>query len=432
MRALEVLPGVALGPFKLGAFINDVLKQMQDAFLPQRPEIDVLYSTELPLETQVILRCPKLGLQLRFEARSQRLVCIEASNMAQLPLSYQNAEFSGAAEEGYLSSFIKVYRLFGPTYPGKYDPEVGFYVIKYQGLCIMFSIPEEFSEIYEINDELPIELPDGTSPSLERLFVYSGFDVNFPVLPQLNESKECLQSVRVSLQETGASLEVKGRKNALFINATVQDVLTELGSPNEVYFKEDDKMLIHSPQTRGIRVGEDATGKSKVTFHTPDESLGVKAEQLPSSSCFQSTDYFYNYYDLGIDVLFDKSTHTVKKVILHTNIPGHAEFSIYRKCAFTLSQANCDAGESGSFRKGKVRQKPKGNRIVSRARSTAKPITSESQWSEVEATFGSAGKPMVRDTGVVTNPFGATYLYAYEGIIFEVLKSGHIASVTLF
>lgn len=40
----------------------------------------------------------------------------------------------------------------------------------------------------------------------------------------------------------------------------------------------------------------------------------------------QPNDYFYNYFHLGIDVLFDGSTHRCKKIILHSNVPGHFDF----------------------------------------------------------------------------------------------------------
>ena len=47
-------------------------------------------------------------------------------------------------------------------------------------------------------------------------------------------------------------------------------------------------------------------------------------------------DYFLNYYKHGIDMLIDGKTHTLKKLILHTNFPGHDDFSLYRKCQFQL------------------------------------------------------------------------------------------------
>lgn len=40
-------------------------------------------------------------------------------------------------------------------------------------------------------------------------------------------------------------------------------------------------------------------------------------------------DYFYNYFALGIDILFDIQTHIVKKFILHTNFPSHYQFNQY-------------------------------------------------------------------------------------------------------
>lgn len=39
-------------------------------------------------------------------------------------------------------------------------------------------------------------------------------------------------------------------------------------------------------------------------------------------------DYFYNYFKLGLDILFDMRTHVVKKFILHTNFPCHNDFNM--------------------------------------------------------------------------------------------------------
>ena len=35
--------------------------------------------------------------------------------------------------------------------------------------------------------------------------------------------------------------------------------------------------------------------------------------------------------------LFDGKTHQVKKFILHTNYPGHYDFSVYNRCEFRIS-----------------------------------------------------------------------------------------------
>jgi len=39
-------------------------------------------------------------------------------------------------------------------------------------------------------------------------------------------------------------------------------------------------------------------------------------------------DYFYNYFKLGMDILFDMRTHVVKKFIFHTNFPCHNDFNV--------------------------------------------------------------------------------------------------------
>ena len=38
----------------------------------------------------------------------------------------------------------------------------------------------------------------------------------------------------------------------------------------------------------------------------------------------------------GVDVLFDGESHQVKKLVLHSNAPGHADFTAHSKCHFRL------------------------------------------------------------------------------------------------
>lgn len=50
----------------------------------------------------------------------------------------------------------------------------------------------------------------------------------------------------------------------------------------------------------------------------------------------QPTDYFFNYFYLGIDILMDGALHVCKKIILHGNIPGHYDFQKYKRCPFQI------------------------------------------------------------------------------------------------
>jgi phagosome assembly factor 1 len=43
------------------------------------------------------------------------------------------------------------------------------------------------------------------------------------------------------------------------------------------------------------------------------------------------------------------------------------------------------------------------------------------------------GRPVVHSPGAQANPFGPTWFFGYEHVVFEVMKSnGHLASVCLF
>lgn len=51
---------------------------------------------------------------------------------------------------------------------------------------------------------------------------------------------------------------------------------------------------------------------------------------------------------------------------------------------------------------------------------------------DIRAAFGSAAKPALHTRLGGRHPFGPTHLYAFRGAVFEVTRSGAIATVTLF
>lgn len=51
---------------------------------------------------------------------------------------------------------------------------------------------------------------------------------------------------------------------------------------------------------------------------------------------------------------------------------------------------------------------------------------------QVQAILGDGGRATIHTRGSGSNPFGATYVYGYRGIVFEVMRNGHLASITLF
>ena len=60
-------------------------------------------------------------------------------------------------------------------------------------------------------------------------------------------------------------------------------------------------------------------------------------------------------------------------------------------------------------------------------------IDPDMKWSQIQEQLPSApSKPMVYSVSHTANPFGATLFYALDGIVFEVMKNEHLASVCLF
>jgi hypothetical protein len=78
---------------------------------------------------------------------------------------------------------------------------------------------------------------------------------------------------------------------------------------------------------------------------TPTAALGSERESggagliedpAASAACFRTRDYFLNYFGLGLDLLVDGNTSRIRKIVVHTNVPGHPEFGHYNKCNFEL------------------------------------------------------------------------------------------------
>lgn len=117
------------------------------------------------------------------------------------------------------------------------------------------------------------------------------------------------RGLRLQLFTEGSVRVLEPRKQCftreILFGDSCQDIASNLGAPSKVFFKSEDKMKIHSPSAH-------------------------KRVQNRRS------DFFFNYFTLGIDILFDARTQKAKKFILHTNYPGHYNFNMYHRCEFKL------------------------------------------------------------------------------------------------
>ncbi|SPO32214.1 uncharacterized protein UTRI_02771 [Ustilago trichophora] len=141
---------------------------------------------------------------------------------------------------------------------------------------------------------------------------------------------------------------------------TPQDALCDLGQPQRIFYKEDDRMRIH-----GSTGGHGGRGtRDRVS----EQSSSTEGSHSGSNDHDDSA-FFYNYFDLGIDLLFSKETSRMpslaevygaaatgqarlEKVICHTNVPGDALFQRYNRCPWRIVTPASTEGIPASAGKG--------------------------------------------------------------------------------
>jgi len=343
---MEIFPAVGLGPFVLGMPIRnaiEIIQQQQSLIL----HFELKYCKENPLASDILLDLVDDGLLLRFNPISQRLGSIEIYETKKLDIAYGNTIFcSGRVNP----TFDQVYKAFGPTHPGSFDSRVNVYQLSYPGLHFEFNASRVTPESIA---ELPLVNHDGSSPCTTRITVVPG--------GKTATTHDVSRDV-VILFDKGVQIG----DDLLTFESSVQDVLSLLGQPCRIYTKGDDKLQIHA----------------KTLTKTP------------------MADYFYNYFDLGLDVLFDSQRHTIKKLILHTNTPHHHEFNRYAKCHLKLRLNDDDAW-----------------------------ISADDRFDQIAAR-----EPAEFDSPIVQmSPFGVLLFYGYRNVIFEVVKTNqYVASICVF
>ncbi|KAI8055957.1 hypothetical protein BDF22DRAFT_673038 [Syncephalis plumigaleata] len=379
----NVQPGRALGNIALGNSVNSIIKYIhsKDAAMP----VEFKYNDEDPLSTDLVIRLPKHGLIFRFDPASQRLKSIEVFNFDYTRLTYQGHDFCSPK---VIPTFLLLYKLFGPTYPGTFNADSKEYILKYPGITFVFPIPEQHVQLYS-QEDLPLEFPDGTTPVLARFYIYHGADdwtqaIPPPVVANVNSTTDNRDiGVVIAKAHYGVTLQQQGRAIHLQIGLTdAQDLLTELGEPDAIWRKREDKLRIHA---------------TKSTENEYDKTSGTDTDDIP-------VDYFFNYFRYGFDVLLDGRTHRCLKVILHTNTPGHYDFDRYRKCQFRIQLDE-------------TMQKDKSE--------ASGAITADAKWSDVERILGPAhGRQVILNRGSHhADPFGTTQC---------VMKNGHVAALTIY
>jgi hypothetical protein len=120
-------PGAGLGAFNLGMPVCEALAYVEQ----HRAVFDVVhvkYNDEEPLKVDLVISFPEHGFHLRFEPRSQRLRLIEVFDVQRLQMRYATSSIGGPS---VAATFVAVYALFGPTFPGTYNTKRCIYTLFY-------------------------------------------------------------------------------------------------------------------------------------------------------------------------------------------------------------------------------------------------------------------------------------------------------------
>ncbi|XP_065889838.1 phagosome assembly factor 1-like isoform X2 [Dysidea avara] len=375
-------------------------------------DVQVIYNEQRPLDEKfdLTINLSQDGVRLCFDPVVQRLKIIEVYDIEKVILKYCTKPFSSPDVRATID---QIYRSFGDTHPGEYDKDNTVYLLNFRGILFSFTLLEANLNSKRYNSGSNAQgysLSCSQSGMLSNLAIYHGNDFQKAEAPHfpldcfldncysdrvdVEEQNGYFVSLQINLLVDDAHNSGPNQKRPcsstvhICLNDSVQDVLSKLGAPSKVFFKSEDKMKIHSTN--------------------PDK---------PPHSC--RSDYFFNYFTLGIDVLFDATSHTAKKFVLHTNIPGDYNFDIYHRCNFRISISQFMEREN-----------------LTGSSQDQIDITAGTKWTEVGNSLTSpSDQPVILHRGPTDNsqnPFGSTSCYGYQNLIFEIMRNHHIASVTVY
>ncbi|XP_023016363.2 PHAF1 protein CG7083 isoform X1 [Leptinotarsa decemlineata] len=392
MLTLEVVPERSLGceqwEFIVGMHFSQAVSIIQSQ-VGIIKGVQVFYSDTKPLEADLIINLPQDGIRLYFDPVSQRLKVIEIISMKAVKLKYCGLEFNSPE---ILPSLEQIEHSFGATHPGIYDTEKQIFMLNFRGVSFYFPVEQKIS-CGSTHNMASLQFNLGSSPLVSRMAIYCGSSLDLATAPELPltcyHGQLYLQKAEVLRGDNytkGLKLKLMAGTNGravdsikvqferqVLLGQSAQDVATVLGAPSKVFYKSEDKMRIHSPNSH---------------------------RKISSNR----SDYFFNYFTLGLDILFDAQSHLSKKIVIHTNYPGHYNFNMYMRCEFELCLDDTT-------------------------------ITAFSRWDDVCKKLTPRESPVVLNRASstnTTNPFGSTLCYGYQDIVFEIMPNQCIAALSMY
>lgn len=500
----------------LGASLHDILTRLKAE--PQRfVKLDLAYSPSNPVKEPVLVTLPANGIRLRFDGPEQRLRLIEVIDFTKNHITFkdQNTErdlvkpASGSSSDtGAEPTFKHIYQRFlGPTYDGEFIPaadgsEMGIYVLSYPGVAFTFPLSES---LYNPDKDVVTLLSSTTQPATS-MAIFSGNSwaqaretMWTEVLPSIKtfaplaKGKDaCPDEISLVKIHGGGKLQLfkKWTTNSTWIflgDTTPQELVAELGPPDAIYRKNDQKMYIHKirtasnsrtrPDREDLRRPGESTDTDQSSAHTMSEDSNDEEAMDDEPTTNVSGECFYNYFYLGFDVLVSNPASpsqpppsqdkpnlpeqaiksespdrlVATKVIFHGNVPGSYPFNRHRRSRWEIayldhispdapintetSFTNIQKHLSEEWRsiyssEADAVQKQRGM-VLNRGwgDSPSSSIEFLGGWEDSSAIEKPSGVGGKRADGTEDS---TTTLYGFPGLVFEVLKNGYVSALTVF
>ncbi|EPQ67939.1 Bgt-2552 [Blumeria graminis f. sp. tritici] len=513
----QIFPGQALGFLVLGSSLYGILTRLKAE--PNRfKKIDLLYNHDLPVTEPVILNLPVNGLRLRFDGPEQRLRLIEVLDFTKSHLTYKDKDVLRPnhvtqaigplpGENASGPNFRHIYnRLFGPTFPGEFiEPEphdvdeIGTYVLSYPGIAFSFPLPKSkwspnedcVSLLSSSTSQLASSMAifRGASWSNARDFLYTYASSSRDLYPVTSKSREPVpEEVKLIRLHGMGQIELLRPEGVtpVWIKlgfTSPQDLVANLGPPDAIYRKSDQKMSIHKyrgysqPITNNMKLHDDSTDTDQSSANTPTDESDLEANDA-NMATNRVGECFYNYFYHGFDVLLSSPTNpspcppskiqdasqcrvdsivssssshrlVATKLVLHGNVPGSYPFSLHRRCRweikylvpqdghgivnseslFTEIEKHLQEEWKGIYKDAEDAQTRQRGMVLNRDWGDSPGSSCELLGAWEESVSGKLPEAVA---GEGVKGLGNTTLFGFPGLVFEVLKNGTVSGVTVF
>ncbi|KAK4166305.1 hypothetical protein QBC43DRAFT_313415 [Cladorrhinum sp. PSN259] len=503
----QLYPGRGLGYFALGTSLHDVLTRIKSE--PTKfPRIELKFASKQPFKNETNVELPGNGIRFRFDGPEQRLRLIEILDFTKNHVYIKQGNDKErdlvrpeSADEVTGPTFKHIYQRFlGPTYAGEYIQNSKVYILSYPGVAFTFPMMDtDYSPTKDIISLIPatavassMAIFSGESWAKSCKTLWTEVLPSIRTHPPLAKTKDA-SADEVSLVKIhgGGKVQLfrKWTKNHFWIflgETTPQQLIHELGPPDAIYYKNDQRMGIHRNRTdsnnlngpQGSDIRQDDLTDTDLSSHPASDDSS--REEAIEDSEYATEERFFNYFHQGFDILIATRTETSEpppsqtgdqavpgppfrcgsadrlvatKIILHGNVPGSYPFNRYRRCRWEI--AYLPPSDDGS----------------SMATSeTAFPEIQDQLREEWKSVYASESDAQQKQRGMALNrgwgdspgssiemlggwedsttrggnpqhlgkkkydgsEDSTTNLYGFPGIVFEVLKNGFVSAVTVY